>query len=99
MVLGMISIERQKGSFMSKPKVQELAENLRDRRADSLGLTEDKNVAKVFDSQQRKAIATPHRHGTDADILGGDVDIDETSASMVGEDAPGGQNPTAGHNV
>lgn len=78
-------------------------------RAESEIFEPDPDVAEVFESDQHGHGAhsggqqmqhhMKEQHGFDRDLNAGDVDVDVEDASMVGEEAVGGGNPTPDQDI
>jgi hypothetical protein len=88
--------------MMPDDKRRQISERVGDRRADSEAYV-DPEVAELFDEEQRKQNpemrqqelgAESPEQPLDEDLQAGDVDVDMMDAAFVGEEAPGGGNPT-----
>src|SRR4051812_40431916 len=76
-------------------------------RAETEIYVPDPEIAEVFESDKhghgarsggQKMMHDLEQHGSD-DIAGGDPDADAQDATFVGEEAPGGGNPTPGQDL
>lgn len=92
---------------MSISKRQELSDFVSDVRADSEAFTQDKDVATSFDEDVRKQNAEQRERllgeeqpeMDEPPIQAGDLEVDARYASTVGEEAPGGGNPTPDQDI